>query len=455
MLFFLFLAPSARGEQGKAGELFTLQVASYPDALLAEDFAAWLTQSGEKPVWGTIEIKDRGNWTRVFVGSFKSIEAARRHGERLVRKSLIKEFLVRPARDIALLSRPRRVSDNRSDKDHYAASIIDATSSTASRRYSNLSIEGYAVTGYETPRQGAKKGRMLVPATALTSAIRVLPDAKQVKFENVLPIDASLIPRPCPIEPAFRLISGEPRMGKSRRSGGLWVGGDTEEAIHRLRWIIGDEDANLISIDDNGRIVIDRARLAKRAGVVADSPDAPFQVARYIYSNEGLLLLVQMSEGQYRYLLHIGRQAPTRGGMVDVTGSINLDSNYDSRINPYRKNGRKLDIETPPAGFDSLIAMNTVARWFNLRVNRMVPVAHILFHEMAEAYAKLHAGLDYLVQGPHPGAHNIALERERRLYEQRPYSDMVLTIGSNRVLRSQEEIRQFYAETGSSIGSQR
>jgi hypothetical protein len=235
----------------------------------------------------------------------------------------------------------------------------------------------------------------------------------------------------------------------------LWVSGDTAEAIHRLRWIIGDEAADLISIDDNGRIVIDRARLAGRAGVVANSPDAPLQVARYVYSNEGLLLLVQMSEGQYRYLLHIGRQAPTKGGAVEVSGSINLDSNYDSRINPYRKQGRKLDIETPPAGFDSLIAMNTVARWFNLRVNRMVPVAHILFHEMAEAYAKLHAGLDYLVQGSHPGAHNIALERERRLYEQRPYSGMVLTIGSNRVLRSEEEIRQFYTETGSSIGSQR
>jgi hypothetical protein len=446
MLFFLFLAQPALGEQGKAGELFTLQVASYPDAMLAEDFAAWLTQAGEKPVWGTIEIKGRGNWTRIFIGSFKSYEAARRHGERLVRKSVIKEFLVRPGREIGLLSRPRRVSNNRPDKDHYSA---------GAGRYSNLSVEGYAVTGYETPRRGAKKSRMLVPAAASTSQIRVLPSARQLKFENLLPADGSLIPRPCPIEPAFRLISGEPRMGKARRNGGLWVGGDTAEAIHRLRWITGDEDADLISIDNSGRIVIDRARLAERAGVVADSPDAPFQVARYIYSNEGLLLLVQMSEGQYRYLLHIGRQAPTRGGVVNVSGSINLDGNYDSRINPYRKQGRKLDIEIPPAGFDSLIAMNTVARWFNLRVNRMVPVAHILFHEMAEAYAKLHAGLDYLVQGSHPGAHNIALERERRLYEQRPYSDMVLTIGSNRVLRSEEEIRQFYAETGSSIGSQR
>ncbi len=455
LFLFLFPTPSARGDQSK-DELFTLQVASYPDALLAEDFAARLTQAGEEPVWGTIEIDGRGNWTRVFIGSFKSTQSARRHGDRLLRKSVIKEYLVKPAREIELLSRPRRVLDNRPHKEQYAAQLVDPGLSATSKRYSNLSLERYAVTGYEKPRSGAKGRRILVSAAATAiEQVRPLPVAKRVKFENLSTIGSSVIPRPDPIEPAFRLIAGESRAAKARRNGGLWLGGDTVEAIDRLRWIIGDEAADLISLDGEGRIIIDRDMLAERAGVVEGSPDAPFQVARYVYSNEGLLLLVQMTEGKYRYLLHIGRQAPTMGGMVDVGGSINLDSNYDSRINPYRKFGKKLEIESPPAGFDSLIAMNSIARWFNLRANRLVPVAHILFHEMAEAYAKLHTGLDYLGQGPLPGAHNVALERERKLQEQRPFSDVVLTLGSNRVLRSEEEIRQFYAEIGSSIGSQR
>jgi hypothetical protein len=98
-----------------------------------------------------------------------------------------------------------------------------------------------------------------------------------------------------------------------------------------------------------------------------------------------------------------------------------------------------------------MIAMNPIARWLNLRVNRIVPVGHITFHELAEAYAKVSLGLDYLGNGLRPGAHNVAIERERILQAQRPGSDIVLTAGSNRVLRSSQEIRQTFAETSGPV----
>jgi hypothetical protein len=94
-----------------------------------------------------------------------------------------------------------------------------------------------------------------------------------------------------------------------------------------------------------------------------------------------------------------------------------------------------------------MIALNPIARWLNLRVNRIVPVGHITFHELAEAHAKVSLGLDYLGNGVRPGAHNVAIDRERILQGQRPGSDIVLTAGSNRVLRSSQEIRQTYAES--------
>ena len=80
----------------------------------------------------------------------------------------------------------------------------------------------------------------------------------------------------------------------------------------------------------------------------------------------------------------------------------------------------KLDSERPPAGFDSLVAMNPVARWFNLNTSCWVHPAEIVFHELAEAYAKLEFGLDYLDQGSRLGAHAVALVREQRLRSQRP-----------------------------------
>jgi hypothetical protein len=172
----------------------------------------------------------------------------------------------------------------------------------------------------------------------------------------------------------------------------------------------------------------------------------PLRAVAYISSNEGLLLLVQIAQGRYRYLLHIGRQAPTSGKSVEASGSINLDNNADSRINPYRKNGKKLDGERPPEGFDSLIGLNPVARWFNLSTNCWVQSGEIVFHELAEAYAKLELGLDYLDHGSQTGAHAQALERELRLKSQRPGVDIVMTAGFNRLLRTEEEIRLFSAE---------
>ena len=76
----------------------------------------------------------------------------------------------------------------------------------------------------------------------------------------------------------------------------------------------------------------------------------------------------------------------------------------------------------------------------------LAQVGAIVFHELAEAHAKLEVGLDYLDQGLRPGAHTQALLREQRLKAQRPDDDIVVTTGSNRLLRTQEEIRLFTAE---------
>ena len=105
-----------------------------------------------------------------------------------------------------------------------------------------------------------------------------------------------------------------------------------------------------------------------------------------------------------------------------------------------------MDSERPPDGFDSLIAINPEARWFNQQTNQLVPGAHIAFHELAEAHAKLEMGLDYLGDFTRPGAHGVALARERRLKSQRPDGGVVLTNGPNRVLRSEEEMREFFSQ---------
>jgi hypothetical protein len=478
-LLFL-LMPPAQGQPAETVFPYTLQVASFPDATLAQHYAERLSRAGEPVGVGTFELPGRGNWTRVYVGSFKTTSEARDYGNVLINRKLIAEYIVKTATELQSLSRPHTVNRTLRTGDSPApqaanghAAPADLSKNFAPRQAVNslANVSLNKLTNSAKPRPAILVGPqqavnikashllshqagmseqlagLLIP---LHETLVTLPVANDIQLHLAPMIDAKAIPRPDPIYLAFNLIS-ENHSGR----GGLWVSGDCEEALARLRYIIGDKPG-LITLGDNGLVRINRRLLVEAAGAnEVAAEEAPVRIAEYITANEGLLLLVQITEGASRYLLHIARRAPVMGGLIDVVGGVNLDNNYDSRINPYRRNGRKLDIERPPKGFDVMVAINPVARWFNLRANEFVSAGQITFHELAEAHAKVVLNLDYLEQDSRPGAHNIALEREERLKAQRPSANVVLTLGSNRLFKSEEELRHFYTQTGMAAGHQR
>lgn len=459
-LLICFGASSALA-QSEPAAYFTLQVASFPDTELANKFLIHLVREGEHPTCATIELQGRGYWTRVFVGLFPSAEAARRYGDNLKTRGTVVEFLIRKAELNQAVTRPRRVAP--SDAGSSPIATASAHPSNAQSHRPTVVPILSSLDVHEDASMGMRLNTRAVEASAarsqpITPAASALP-VIGARYANLAPaVDITRIPRPDPVALAFRLVvemssTASSPSGPSGR-GGLWITGDTAEGLSRLRWIAGEENAGLITLDEAGRVKLDRRMLAGAAGLCAARATDPLQVADYIVSNEGLLLLVQLAEGSSRYLLHIGNQVPTRGRNVEISGGINLDNNFDSRINPYRKHGKKLDEERPPEGFAAVIALNPVAQWFNLSTRGWVKVGEITLHELAEAHAKVELGLDYLEQGSNPGAHALALQREGRLKSQRPDEDIVLTAGSNRVLRTQQEIRLFYAASAGEIGKQ-
>ena len=438
---------------------YTIQVASFSNPAQAHRLTARLAGLGEHATEAVVDLADLGRWTRVFVGSFASVAEARRYADNLLKGGVISEFLVTP--DDA-----RRQELSAATKLSARASTDSAVTSdsgyTPSKRYRVIGSEVAPPASDAALLVKASRPRVVSDSPVITRlvdwrtvAIVSLPLAKKLRLSLMPSPDTRSLPRPEPVSLAFKLIVGGVRSaGGTAQKGGLWITGDPSEGLARLRWIAGADCARLITLDSGGRVKLDLRVLAEVARAEQFAPiEAPLAVTDYIYSNEGLLLLVQLTEGLHRYRLHIGPQAPTRGAAVEVSGSINLDNNFDSRINPRRRLGAKLDRERPPEGFDSLIAINPVARWFNQDTGHLVPVGNITFHELAEAHAKLELGLDYLVGVTRPGAHVVALEREQRLKSQRPLADVVITAGPNRVLRSEEEFRQFSQSLGS--GSQR
>ena len=222
--------------------------------------------------------------------------------------------------------------------------------------------------------------------------------------------------------------------------GGLWVSGDVTDALVRLAWIAGPRHARLLRLGRDNQVTLNAAELAGSVRLNEYSRhDAAMLLSNYISTDEGLLLLLQVTESSHRYVLHLGGRVLTAAGEVIIKDMRNLDNNFDSRINPYRRNRVKLDNERPPEGFDSLVAINPAVRLLNLLTNRIVPPGNVTFHELAEAYGKVDCGLDYLPHGSCPGAHYIAVEREERLVLQRPLSGGVATTGMNRILSAEDE----------------
>jgi len=386
--------------------IFTIQVASFPSLAEAKVFITQLEKSGERPLSSEVEIPGRGKWTRVLIGSFQSTGAAYGYARNLAGRGVIKEYLVKPA----------------------VEPVFDEVKPAPPQ-----------------PRPQPPRAQLGTShELALRRSTVLLPSSPTDRALANPAINAALTPKPDPVLLAFNLLCS----GSEDTRGGLWLRGDIEAGLARLRWIAGPGREDMLSADNEGRVVVSVGKLAGAAGFgLSGFSGDPLAVADFISSDEGLLLLVQVTQGKKRYVLHLGKHVATLDGSVEVGSSINLDNGFDSRINPVRRNRQKLGNERPPAGFDCLIAINPSVHWAKLNTGQTVPDGMVAFHELAEAYAKVEQGLQYLPEGSRPGAHSIAIDREIKLQSSGYRSGLVLTEGLNRVFRSEKEIAAIKAQS--------
>jgi hypothetical protein len=421
----------AQSSAAGVADRFTLQVASFPNPVSARAMAEKLQREGEDAVCGSVMIPRKGKWIRIYVGSFGSLSEARKHGEGLVKAGLIKEFLVKPAAEIRILDRPRTV-----------ANPVQSDAGRTSK------VRPLALWLDRRPERATAGERSF-------EEMEDLPKASALDLSMLPPLEAdgALDTDPEGLVLVLAYRGGLP--AGDRKRGGLRVTGNIREALDRLRWIAGEENADAVIVDREGWVGLDCNAVARVVGAGgAGAAERRLLVANHILANEGLLLIVQLTRDRHVYRLHLGAMAPTMAGEVAIRGSINLDGNFDSRINPVRRREKKLKTELPPEGIDSLIAVNPDARWLNLSAGRFVPVGNIVFHELAEAYAKLALGLDYLPHGPSPGAHDVAVHREEILRSQRPRAELVVTQGANRLLTSEDEMLVMSSPLGAGVLSE-
>jgi hypothetical protein len=196
----------------------------------------------------------------------------------------------------------------------------------------------------------------------------------------------------------------------------LQVAGDPNRIQEELCRLLGTPDCS-------SRLSYDSAAGAIVAGL--DGIDTS--------RNEAALLLAQIAGSRKVYNLTLGDRYLSAAGPESLAGEaiVNNSNTFDPPRFPYEKPASV----RPPAGVDSLVAINpSVARYVDSE-GRPVPLSMLIFHELAEAYAKVNLNRPYIdfeigsimngsiVETPvdfQQGAHNDAVQREFVLRKQRP-----------------------------------
>ena len=201
-----------------------------------------------------------------------------------------------------------------------------------------------------------------------------------------------------------------------RVTGLLTIEGDVDEARKQLCELLGAGDcASRIQFNPQS------------SAVVVDFTGID------VNTNEGARLLGQLVHSEYAYNLTIGSQYRTAAGLKFL-GSDAIVNNSNT-FDPPRFRIEKPASVRPPEGVDGLVAIDPLKARYLDSEGRSVPLAAIVFHELAEAYSKVDLQKPYIdfelgmmlhgiiVATPtefQRGAHNDAAQREIILRSQRP-----------------------------------
>jgi hypothetical protein len=139
-----------------------------------------------------------------------------------------------------------------------------------------------------------------------------------------------------------------------------------------------------------------------------------------LQKNEGAALLNDLTGSSRNYDLYMGYQGyksrmdnaiPTLAGPKTFK---NLMENNDWEPDERYRNG-KTEWDFPPIGIDDQIAIEPSFRRTSLTNLQPATLDSIVFHELAEAYAKIDGGMKY------DQAHQEAIKREEKYRDQKPF----------------------------------
>jgi RHS repeat-associated protein len=183
----------------------------------------------------------------------------------------------------------------------------------------------------------------------------------------------------------------------------LRISGDVNEALKQLCLLLGGDCGRLSYDAATNTITVDLS------GINLDQ-------------NEGASLLSNVVGSGSVYNLDLGSTMLTAGGLRSLAGDDSIQ-NLDNKAD-WRYGKGKSAKDKPPPGVDDQIGINPKDAVYRDSKGHIVPLSSMIFHELAEAYAKIDGGKQYVNKDGSAGAHDEAAQRELTLRRQRPYMKM-------------------------------
>jgi RHS repeat-associated protein len=133
--------------------------------------------------------------------------------------------------------------------------------------------------------------------------------------------------------------------------------------------------------------------------------------------DEGVMLLFLLATSSNIFVYSEGPNIDTAAGERPVNGVENLDVNPDY----VRYRNGKSNSKLPPIGVHAIVTLDPRCSWKDLATKSIsVSLAAVAFHELAEAYAKIDFGMQYIYKDGSRGAHQVAIQWEKMLLSERP-----------------------------------
>lgn len=181
-----------------------------------------------------------------------------------------------------------------------------------------------------------------------------------------------------------------------------------------IKTLVSGKNKKYVKISDAGKVTLDFGKKSKK------------KIDKILGKDEGLALIKDLVDANEKYLYEASEifLAKKDDGSKDA-GMTSQATHGIINASNGGKDDKGVHGSRPKQGYDGQVVINPFIKLEEYDINsNIVPKKRksIVFHELAENYLRTTVGVDYDIPGTSSGAHDLAVDREKKWNQYSPSS---------------------------------